>query len=53
MDAAWIGPGGVLQAAEHDCHESENPDPGADDALRAHLRGLLSWQNIGQKRPIN
>ena len=50
FDAGRIAPGRVLQAAEHDCYQSANSDPGADDTLRAHIRGLLWPADIGQKR---
>jgi hypothetical protein len=52
IDAAWIGLGRVLQAAEDDCYESANSDPSADHILRAHIRGLPSSSNIGQKRQM-
>jgi hypothetical protein len=28
-------------SADHDCCESENSNPGADDPVIAHIRGLL------------
>jgi hypothetical protein len=52
IDAAWIGPRRMLQAAQDDGYENENSDPGADDTLRAHVRGLLLSGDVGQKRPM-
>ena len=52
IDVAWIGPGRVLQAAEHDRYENENSDPGADDTVLAHVHGLLWFASVGRKRQM-
>ena len=49
IDVAWIGPGRVLQAAEHDGYENENSHSGADDTVLAHVHPLLVLTRIDQQ----